>query len=144
MRMNVASVAVVSLAVLAGCATTTTSTRVAESPAASPPTETAARCLPPGLSPVFFGWPVHAFRPLMIRRDDDSVVRAAWVLYRKGQSEVAALWGGEELVAVDPSPRTDAPVWFDSGLVDGDGRTLLTEPSGRCRWRQEGGQIARL
>jgi hypothetical protein len=95
------------------------------------------------VSPVFFGWPVQAFRPLSIRRDDDTVVRAAWVLYRRGQSEVAALWGGDELVAIDPSPRTDTPVWFDSGLVDDDGRTLRTAPADRCRWRQEGGQFAR-
>lgn len=143
MRRKVAGLALAATLFATGCATVTPSALVAQKPEQDgAPREPGSRCLPPGVTSGFFAWPVHAFRPMLLRRDDDTLVRAAWVLYRHGDAEVAALWGGEELLAVDPSPRTDTPVWLDRGLVDGDGKTLRMDPTEKCRWRQEGGQTA--
>jgi hypothetical protein len=147
-----ATVMMLAAALLAtGCATGAPGRLAAgdDAPAASPRTARAeasgpdGRCLPPGIGSKFFSWPVQSFHPLLIRREDASMLRAAWVLYRQGGEEVAALWGGEELLAVDPSPRTDTPLWVDAGLIDGDGKTVLVEPTDRCRWRREGGLTAR-
>jgi len=145
MSRNVAGLALAATLFATGCASTgSPSALVAQTPNQDlGRLEVSARCLPPGVTGVFFSWPVHAFRPMLIRRDDDTLVRAAWVLYRRGDAEVAALWGGEELLAVDPSPRTDTPVWFDTGLMDGEGKTLRVDTTDKCHWRQEGGQMAR-
>jgi hypothetical protein len=130
----------------AGCASLNPSARVASAPGPDGVSTSpigAAPCLPPGVTEAFFSWPVRAFRPILIQRADDTVVRAAWVLYSKGEAEVAALWGGEELIAVDPNPRSTQPVWFDQGLVEDNGQTMRTDRSRRCTWRQEGSVTAR-
>jgi hypothetical protein len=141
MSTSVPTAALASLLLLAGCASAGAPARVAaDAPAASPPSPLTSPCLPPGVADGFFAWPVRAYRPMLIRRDDDSVINAAWVLYRRGDAEVAALWGGEELLALDPSPRTtETPVWFDAGLVADNGETLRAQVTEKCRWRQSGG-----
>jgi hypothetical protein len=116
-------------ALAAGCAG-----RVEAPVAASPRTE--VRCLPPGVSAEFFAWPVHAFRPLRIPRADGSSANAAWVLYKSGASEVAVVWRGTELVAVDPSPRTRTPIWIDASVLDREESSARTSTA-PCRWRRD-------
>jgi hypothetical protein len=95
-------------------------------------------CLPPGVRAEFFTWPVQAFRALALKRDDDTIVAGAWVLYGKGDHRVVALWGGDELIAVDPDPHANAPVWIDTGRINDDLGTLRAEARA-CRWRRTGG-----
>lgn len=95
-------------------------------------------CLPPGVRAEFFTWPVQAFRALALKRDDDTIVAGAWVLYGKGDHRVVALWGGDELIAVDPDPLADAPVWIDTGRINDERGTLRAEARA-CRWRRTGG-----
>jgi hypothetical protein len=95
-------------------------------------------CLPPGVRAEFFTWPVQAFRALALKRDDDTIVAGAWVLYGKGGHRVVALWGGDDLSAVDPDPLANAPVWIDTGRINDDLGTLRAEARA-CRWRRTGG-----
>ncbi|MGH7324422.1 MAG: hypothetical protein ACREJ9_07225 [Candidatus Rokuibacteriota bacterium] len=107
-------------------------------PAPSPLLNGHAPCLPPGVATDFFTWPVRSFQPIVIPRDDDTVTSGAWVLYGKGDSRVAAVWGGEMLIAVDPNPATNAPIWVDRGLLDDDNRALRSETLSPCQWRRHG------
>ena len=109
--------------------------------AASPRTE--VRCLPPGVTAEFFSWPVHAFRPLRVPRADGSSATAAWVLYKSDESEVAVVWSGAELVAIDPSPRTRTPVWIDTSVLDPD-EVAVHMSTGPCRWRRDAPGVSRL
>ena len=95
-------------------------------------------CLPPGVRAEFFTWPVQAFRALALKRDDDTIVAGAWVIYGKGDHRVVALWGGDDLIAVDPDPQPNAPVWIDTGRINDDLGTLRAEARA-CRWRRTGG-----
>lgn len=94
-------------------------------------------CLPPGMDARFFAWPVKAFRPIAIPRADATTTTGAWVLYAKGGSQVAAVWSGEDLVAVDPSPTTDAPVWLDRALIDPESSVLRMPSDGHCKWQRD-------
>lgn len=100
------------------------------------PVTAEVRCLPPGVTPEFFSWPVHAFRPLRLPRADGGSTPAAWVLYKNGESEVAVVWSGADLVAIDPSPRTRTSIWVDSGLLDRDESTRQAS-TGPCQWRRD-------
>jgi hypothetical protein len=127
-RRIVMSALLAGAALAAGCAG-----HLDAPPAAAPGTE--ARCLPPGVSSEFFAWPVHAFRQLRIPRADGSSERAAWVLYKRGDSEVAVVWRGTELVAVDPSPRTREPIWIDTSVLDREESSQAATPP--CRWKRD-------
>lgn len=94
----------------------------------------------------FFAWPVIGFRPLVLRTDDGDSMPAFWVLYRRGEVAVAAIWTVTDLVTIDPSPETSDPEWVDEAFVNDDGESLvmLTKPSAPCQWRrhkQPGGRV---
>ena len=94
-------------------------------------------CLPPGLNAQFFSWPVVGFEPVTLATEGGDDVEAAWVLYRRGGTSVAAIWTRSDLVAVDPHPDTDEPYWVDGALVtDADDNVLRSSPDGFCRWRR--------
>jgi hypothetical protein len=142
-----AGVAFVAVLFALGCATSrpvssgepSRASVVVEQPAAPPArVNSGSPCLPPGVAADFFTWPVRSFKALAIPRDDETVIPGAWVLYGKGDSRVAAVWGGEELIAIDPSPTTDAPMWVDRGLIDAETRALRSETGNPCQWRQQG------
>lgn len=107
-------------------------------PASRPALATGAPCLPPGVASDFFMWPVRSFRAIVIPRDDDTVTAGAWVLYGKGDSLVVAVWGGEELIAVDPSPASTAPIWVDRGRLDAERHALRSDNGRPCQWRRHG------
>jgi len=93
-------------------------------------------CLPAEVSAQFFFWPVVAFRSLNLLTEDGVAAPGSWVLYRKGKAAVAAMWVHSDLIAVDPSPETDAPEWVDLSLVVPiDGKLVLRDkPEAPCRW----------
>jgi len=93
-------------------------------------------CLPAEVSAQFFFWPVVAFRSLNLLTEDGVAAPGSWVLYRKGKAAVAAMWVHSDLIAVDPSPETDAPEWVDLSLVVLiDGKLVLRDkPEAPCRW----------
>jgi hypothetical protein len=95
-------------------------------------------CLPASVSSQFFFWPVVAFRSVNLLTEDGAAAPASWVLYRKGKAAVAAMWVRSDLIAVDPSPETDAPEWVDLSLVvPMDGKLVLREkPEAPCRWER--------
>ena len=93
-------------------------------------------CLPPGVSGDFFGWPVVAFQPLVLRQEDGDDVEARIVRYQRGRDAVAVVWVGADLVAVDPSPDTAEPDWVDASLVADDELTLRAQPGAPCQWRR--------
>ena len=93
-------------------------------------------CLPPGVSGDFFGWPVVAFQAIVLRHEDGDDVEARIVRYQRGHDAVAVVWVGADLVAVDPSPDTPAPVWVDDSLVVDDDLTLRAQPEAPCQWRR--------
>jgi hypothetical protein len=97
--------------------------------------------VPPGISEEFFFWPVVAHRRLTLRTEDGHEVDGAWVVYGRGGHAVAVVWGGEHLLAVDPSPETEAPDWIDAGLVitDDDGLTLRESAGPPCQWERNNG-----
>ena len=68
----------------------------------------------------------------------------AWVLYGKGDSRVAAVWGDEELIAVDPSPASAAPIWVDRGRLDAERQALRRDNGRPCQWRRHGERQVRL
>jgi hypothetical protein len=112
-----------------GCATST------------PPISTSAfgvPCLPPGIPPGFFAWPVVGFRPLVLQSDRGESVPVFWVLYRRGDTGVAAVWTETDLLTIDPSPDTDDPEWVDGAIVDdeGDALVILTDPKTPCQWHR--------
>jgi hypothetical protein len=103
-------------------------------------------CLPAEVPPGFFAWPVIGFRPLVLRTDDGDSVPAFWVLYRRGEVAVAAIWTVTDLVTIDPSPGTNEPEWVDGALVNDAGAALviLAKPRPPCQWRrhkQPGGRV---
>lgn len=130
---------------LAACAT---GGRGSTADMASPPTDPRAAglqpCLPPGVSRDFLAWPVQDFRRMMFRRDDDTVAPGAWVLYAKGEARVVAVWSGDDLVAVDPSPTTDTPVWIDTAVLDERAGAIRAQAATSCRWRLHGQAYVRL
>jgi hypothetical protein len=93
-----------------------------------------APCLPPGVDPRFFSWPVQSFRPLLIPRDDGTASTGAWVLYGKGDEQVAAVWSEAGVIAVDPSPSTDAPMWVNRARLDDEVSARRAGGNGECRW----------
>jgi hypothetical protein len=97
---------------------------------------TMSPCLPAAVSAQFFFWPVVAFRSVSLLTEDGVPEPASWVLYRKGKAAVAAMWVHSDLIAVDPSPETDAPEWVDLSLVVPiDGKLVLRDdPEAPCRW----------
>jgi hypothetical protein len=99
-------------------------------------------CLPPGVSDEFFSWPVIGFRSVAVPLADGTTTRGAWVLYQQGEEAVVALWSKKDLLAIDPSPRTDAPFWVDLAVVSDDGTTLRTERVSGCQWQKHGQQHA--
>jgi hypothetical protein len=98
-------------------------------------------CLPPGVDAAFFSWTVRASHPFVVETDDDELVPVVWVLYGRGDDEIAALWSGDDLIAVDPSPRTDTPMWVDAARFDETTRVIVNGSADRCRWRRAGEQI---
>jgi hypothetical protein len=121
------------MGLLAGCATTTLS------PGST--LNLAAPCVPPGISEEFFFWPVLAYRQLKLRTEDGQEVEGAWVVYGRAGRAVAVVWAGDLLLAVDPSPETEAPDWIDAGLVitDDDGFILRENPGLPCHWEKNAG-----
>jgi hypothetical protein len=95
-------------------------------------------CLPAQVTSQFFFWPVVAFRSVNLMTEDGQTTPAAWVLYRKGKAAVAAMWVHSDLIAVDPSPETDAAEWVDLSLVvPVDGKLVLRDkPEAPCRWER--------
>jgi hypothetical protein len=95
-------------------------------------------CLPAAVSVQFFFWPVVAFRSVNVLTEDGEAAPAAWVVYRKGKTAVAVMWVQSDLVAVDPSPETDAPEWVDLSLaIPMDGKLVLRgKPDAPCRWER--------
>lgn len=95
-----------------------------------------APCLPAEVPSQFFFWPVVAFRSINLLTEDGETAAGSWVLYRKGKTAVAAMWINSDLIAVDPSPETDAPEWVDLSLVTPlDGKLVLrSKPEAPCRW----------
>jgi hypothetical protein len=95
-------------------------------------------CLPAAVSAQFFFWPVVAFRTVNLLTEGGEAAPGSWVVYRKGKTAVAAMWVQSELVAVDPSPETDAPEWVDLSLVVPlDGKLVLRDqPEAPCRWER--------
>ena len=95
-----------------------------------------APCLPTEVSSQFFFWPVVAFRPINLLTEGGEAAPGSWVLYQKGKTAVAAMWINSDLVAVDPSPESDAPEWVDLSLVIPlDGKLVLrANPEAPCRW----------
>src|SRR5207245_3403611 len=77
-------------------------------------------CLPPGVRGDFFGWPVVAFQPIVLRQEAGDDVEARIVRYQHGRDAVTVVWVGSDLVAVDPSPDTSEPDWVDDSLVMDD------------------------
>jgi len=93
-------------------------------------------CLPPGVSGDFFGWPVVAFQPIVLRQEDGDDVEARIVRYQRGHDAVAVVWVGSDLVAVDPSPDSPEPDWVDDSLVVDHELTLRARPEAPCQWRR--------
>ena len=107
----------------------------------------AAPCVPPGISEEFFFWPVAAYRRLTLRTERGDEVDGVWVVYARAGHAVAVVWADEQLLAVDPSPETEAPDWIDAGLVitNDDGLILRDKPGAPCQWeKNEGGGRAGL
>jgi hypothetical protein len=103
-----------------------------------PPTAFGVPCLPPGISAAFFAWPVVGFRPLALESDSGDSVPVFWVLYRRGDTGVAAVWSATDLLTIDPSPDTDDPEWVDGAIVDDEGDALVirTDPGTPCQWHR--------
>ncbi|PYM29438.1 MAG: hypothetical protein DMD80_07565 [Candidatus Rokuibacteriota bacterium] len=93
-------------------------------------------CLPPGVRGDFFGWPVVAFQPIVLRQEAGDDVEARIVRYQHGRDAVTVVWVGSDLVAVDPSPDTSEPDWVDDSLVMDDELTLRARPEAPCQWRR--------
>jgi hypothetical protein len=94
-------------------------------------------CLPPGVNAAFFSWPVVQFEALSLATEGGDALEGAWVLYRRRNAAVAALWTRNDLVAVDPRPDTDEPYWVDGSLVsDDDDSVLRATPEAPCQWRR--------
>jgi hypothetical protein len=143
MRLCIPSLVLVLVLGTAACATTrpvsqpdAPAASIAESGSAMVAADGRGPCLPPGVDSRFFAWPVKAFRAIVIPRDDRTTTTGAWVLYAKGASEIAAVWSGEELVALDPSPSTDTPVWLDGALIDPESTVLRARTDGHCKWQR--------
>ena len=75
---------------------------------------------------------------MTLRTEDDHEVEGAWVVYARAGHAVAVVWAGERLLAVDPSPETEAPDWIDTALVipDDDGLILRAKPDPPCHWEK--------
>jgi hypothetical protein len=121
-----AVVGVAAMLLLAGCAAASRGVAIIAS----------VPCLPPGVSGDFFGWPVVAFQPLVLRQEEGDDVEARIVRYQRGRDAVAVVWVGSDLVAVDPSPDTAEPDWVDASLVVDDELTLRAQPGAPCQWRR--------
>jgi hypothetical protein len=93
-------------------------------------------CLPPGVTGNFFGWPVVAFQPIVIRQEEGEDVEARIVRYQLGHDAVTVVWVGADLIAVDPSPDTAEPDWVDGSLVIDDELTLRAHAEAPCQWRR--------
>jgi hypothetical protein len=96
-------------------------------------------CLPPGVSGDFFGWPVVAFQPIVLQREDGDDVDARIVRYQRGREAVTVVWVGADLVAVDPNPDSAEPDWLDASLVVDDDLTLRARAEAPCQWRRHDG-----
>src|SRR5437762_3122925 len=96
----------------------------------------AAPCLPPGITPDFFFWPVVGYRTITLHTQDAQDVEGAFVVYGLRDNAVAVVWVGDQLVAVDPSPETEDPDWIDAAfvIVGESGFVLRTTPDSSCRW----------
>ena len=128
MRPRLLWPAVVSLLLVSGCA----------GPTSGPLAAHGGPCLPAGVSPQFFFWPVVSFRTVNLLTEDGDFASASWVLHRRGRTAVAVMWVESDLITVDPSPETDAPEWVDLSLViPMDGRLVLRrQPEAPCRWER--------
>ena len=93
-------------------------------------------CLPPGVTGNFFGWPVVAFQPIVLRQEEGEDVEARIVRYQLGHDAVTVVWVGADLIAVDPSPDTADPDWVDGSLVIDDELTLRAHADAPCQWRR--------
>lgn len=93
-------------------------------------------CLPPGVTGNFFGWPVVAFQPIVIRQEEGEDVEARIVRYQLGHDAVTVVWVGADLIAVDPSPDSAEPDWVDGSLVIDDELTLRARAEAPCQWRR--------
>ena len=93
-------------------------------------------CLPPGVSGDFFGWPVVAFQPIVLQREEGEEVDARIVRYQRGHDAVTVVWVGADLVALDPNPDSAEPDWVDASLVVDDDLTLRARAEAPCQWRR--------
>ena len=121
-------------ALLTGCAS---------APKASKIDLATAPCLPPGTSAMSFAWPVVDARPFPVPSESGKLEPGLWVRYQEGRSAIVMVWSSTGLLAVDPSPDTQAPAWLDMGLLREDGKTLRLTPRTRCQWRQVGGPVTK-
>jgi hypothetical protein len=93
-------------------------------------------CLPPGVSGDFFGWPVVAFKAILLHQEEGEDVEARIVRYQRGHDAVTVVWVGSDLLAVDPRPDSAEPDWVDSSLVVDDDLTLRSRAEAPCQWRR--------
>ncbi|MBI4637668.1 MAG: hypothetical protein HY727_15125 [Candidatus Rokubacteria bacterium] len=100
--------------------------------------EPSARCLPDGLSPTFFTWPVVGARTGTFPTDAGGVEPITLVRYQRDGAAVVVAWSRADLLMVDPAPDRATPEWIDTGLLTPDGQRVRATPGERCRWRRMG------